>query len=76
MIDNVKDWYSVTFPDDTIVEEMNEEVTFKDIFDTPQNVYGLLEVADSTMRERIFYETANRYCNGRYSEIYQRWLIS
>ena len=70
----VRDWYVSNYPHDTLAEKINKSVTFEDIFEAPADVYDLLGVSDSLIRENIFHEIANIYYKGDYSKIYQRWL--
>ena len=73
---NIKHWYCKNFPDDELGTELNPYKTFNDIvkaLDSDEDVYGVLSVGDSVIRERVFAELADRMCVD-YSEIYNRWL--
>lgn len=75
---SVKSWYNETFPDDELGNEINPDITFYDMFralDTYKDIYALLGVDDSVVRERVFYEldelleAPKGYC-------YEQWLLS
>ena len=54
----VKDWYKDTFPDDELGNDINPNITFYDVFETLdhyKDIYELLGVDDSAIRERVFY---------------------
>lgn len=70
---NVKDWYMEKYPTDELGKEINETVTFDDIYKHTGLVYELLGVGDSVVRERVFGKIAELY-EVNYSEIYNRWL--
>lgn len=56
--DSVKDWYLNAYPDDELGNEINPDVNFQSLLVTIQlnrgDVYDLLGVHDSTIRERVF----------------------
>lgn len=54
---NVKNWYKDTFPQDELADEINDSITFYDVFnalDNHKDIYNLLGVGDSVVRERVF----------------------
>ena len=54
----VKDWYKDTFPSDELGNNINPNITFYDVFETLdhyKDIYELLGVDDSAIRERVFY---------------------
>lgn len=54
----VKDWYKDTFPSDELGDNINPDITFYDVFETLdhyKDIYELLGVDDSAVRERVFY---------------------
>jgi hypothetical protein len=72
----VKEWYMTEYPDDELGEEMNQDVTFYDLFvvlDTYKSVYDTLNVWDSIIRERVFSKLAE-IMNVDYDYIYEQWL--
>ena len=73
---NVKEWHLITFPYDELGEDINPEITFSDVFytlDKGKDIYELIGVADSLVRERIFLELSN-LSGHTYDEIYNKWL--
>lgn len=74
---NIKEWYIAEYPDDELGANIND-VTFYDLFvalDTHKNVYDVLGVGDSVVRERVFekldaiLEEPAGYC-------YDQWLLT
>ena len=57
----VKDWYLDAYASDTLGEELNDKITFKDIAESipAGTVYETLGVGDSVIRERVFAELAD-----------------
>lgn len=56
---NVKNWYKDTFPQDELADEINDNITFYDVFnalDNHKDIYNLLGVDDSVVRERVCYK--------------------
>lgn len=73
----IKNWYTKTFPQDELGQRINPDVTFEDLFvalDNYQNVYKILGVGDSVVRERCFHELSKRTGNS-YDTIYNQWLL-
>jgi hypothetical protein len=53
----LKNWYTKNYPTDDLGEEINPNVSFKDLWDclhNNQDVYKLIGVGDSVIRERLF----------------------
>lgn len=74
-LQSVRDWYVDSYPDDEIGEDINPYVTFEDVFFTlyhGEDIYDLLDVADSVMRERIFDRLAQIW-GVEYDVIYDMW---
>ena len=76
----IKEWYHTTYPDDTIVDKMRDDVTFLDLFDTLDNygdVYALIfkTGGDSIVRERCF-EKLTEIMKCDYDYIHAQWLNS
>ena len=73
---NVKNWYCETYPDDELGERINPIISFDDVFNTLDNygnLYNLIKVYDSVIRERIF-EKLSELSGHTYDEIYEQWL--
>lgn len=73
------EWYKTANPKDTEVNEqglINKDVTFADIYNALKNkedVYKILGINDSTVRQYIFSELADKlHCD--YDSIYNMWL--
>lgn len=73
----VRDWYISTYPQDKLALSISENITFQDVHNTlisGQNVYKLIGVFDSMIRENIFTELAT-IMNVDYNYIYRQWLL-
>lgn len=74
---NVRDWYIQTYPHDTQAHSITESITFEDVFNTldrRKDVYKLVGVSDSKIRENVFAELATIMEVG-YDYIYEQWLL-
>lgn len=74
----VKDWYKEFYPDDELGNEIRDNLTFYDLFrtmDRYMNVYTVLGVDDSIVRERVFDKLAE-IIDVDYGYIYDQWLMS
>jgi hypothetical protein len=74
----VKDWYIKTYPSDDLGQEINDKITFKSLWAYMNNgydVYEVLEVGDSIVRERIF-EKLSEVLGVDYNVVYNKWLMS
>jgi len=72
----VKSWYMMEYPTDTLGKEINSRITFDDVFralDSYKDIYKLLGVDDSVVRERIFEKLAE-IMGVSYDYVYQQWL--
>lgn len=72
----IRDWYIKTYPTDELGEEIDESVTFDDVFSglkSHEDFYEMIGVYDSIVRERIFDELAKSK-NVSYDKIYKLWL--
>lgn len=72
----IKDWYVKEYATDELGENINENITFEDLFNTLDNygdVYKLLGVGDSVIRERVFEKLAE-IMEVDYDYIYEQWL--
>lgn len=73
----IKKWYVGEYQNDSLGEEINESVTFEDLFNTLDSygdVYKLLGVGDSVIRERVFEKLAE-IIEVDYNYIYEQWLL-
>lgn len=74
---NVKEWYLKNYSNDDLGQEIDENITFYDIFytlDRRKDVYNTIGVDDSIIRERIFEKLADvMQCD--YNYIYEQWLL-
>lgn len=72
---NVKEWYCKTYPTDELGKEINDSITFANVLlgiAQGTDVYDIIGVSDSIVRERIFAEIAARMgCD--YNVIYNLW---
>ena len=74
----LRHYYINSYPSDTLCKEMNKYVTFVDLFeclDNYQDVYSLINVYDSLVRERLFDKLSQMMCVD-YNYIYNQWIKS
>ena len=74
----IKNYYLQQYPTDELGIEINQDITFYDLFytiDRRQDVYDLLGVYDSLVRERCFSALA-KVMKCDYEYIYNQWLLS
>lgn len=74
----IKDWYIKTYPTDDLGKEINDKITFKGFWaylSQGYDVYQVLEVSDSIVRERVFEKLSQIY-GVDYDEVYKKWLRS
>ena len=74
--EKVKDWYVKEYPTDDMGEDIDPEVSFMDVFhalDNYEDIYDVLGVGDSIIRERVFTELADRM-DVDYDYIFDQWL--
>lgn len=72
----IKEWYTKEYPTDELGAELNQDITFYDLFvvlDTYKSVYEALNVWDSIVRERVFSKLSE-IMNVDYDYIYEQWL--
>lgn len=72
----IKEWYLRSYPTDDIGQELNPDITFQGLFDAMdsyQDVYAVLGVGDSLVRERVF-EALAQVTGMSYDDIYDQWL--
>ena len=73
MENNVKRWYIDTYPTDELGKEIDDNLTFVKLASDVSNVYQLLGVWDSVVRERVFTRLSE-LMNEDYDYVYQLWL--
>lgn len=76
MEQKIKTWHSIKYPDDELAKEMDDEITFRNLWEgmnAGEDVYEMLGVYDSLIREHVFSELAKRM-NTKYETIYNKWL--
>jgi hypothetical protein len=74
----IREWYTTIYADDELGEEIKDDITFADVLETLNNyedVYEVIGVGDSIIRERIF-EKLSILLNKGYDYIYNLWLSS
>ena len=74
----IKDWYTKTYPTDDLGEEIDSKNNFKDVWlalHQGTNVYDVLGVGDSVVRERVFEELSKIF-EVDYDYVYKKWLDS
>lgn len=74
----VSEWCQKEYAYDLYSYLINQSVTFRDVLialDERKDVYKLLEVGDSTIRERIFNKLA-KIMGIDYNDIYDKWVKS
>jgi hypothetical protein len=72
----IKAWYTKAYPTDELGAKLSDSATFQDIWNAVHkglNVYSVLGVGDSLVRERVFEEVAKVY-NVDYKAIYDLWI--
>ena len=72
----VKEWYKEEYPDDDMGDDIDPEITFDDVFealDSYQDIYDVLGVGDSIIRERVFTKLAD-LMGVDYDYVYDHWL--
>lgn len=75
----IRDWYTTaeSYKDDELGKELDDEITFSKLMQgmrKGRDVYDLIGVGDSVIRERIFSALSELYAKGDYGEIYNLWL--
>lgn len=72
---NVKDYYAKNYADDELGNNIKDNVTFLQLYRALKDntdIYNLLGIADSTVRERVFKELA-KILNTDYDYVYNIW---
>ena len=70
---NVKNWYVKTYPDDGMGHDIDENITFKDLYFDLPNFYNNVAAEDTVIRERIFEKLAE-ITETSYNKIYNKWI--
>ena len=73
---NVKEWYCEEYESDELGVEINPNLTFADFYEglkLGKEVYGLLGVIDSIVRERVFDKLAD-ILGVTYDFVFDLWL--
>ena len=73
---NIRDWYLKAYPSDDLGAAINSKLTFQDIIDAlnhGNDVYSVIGVSDSVVRERIFGKISE-ILDIDYAVIYNKWL--
>ena len=76
MYGSMREWYEKRFPDDSIGSSMSDK-SFMDLFnalDNYKDVYGVIGVGDSIVRERLFWRLAE-ITGISYDDVYEQWLM-
>lgn len=74
----IRDYYMTIFPTDDLGREIDGDRTFGDLFDCLDcyhDVYDLIGVRDSVIRERLFSALAE-LMGVPYREIYDQWMMA
>ena len=74
----IRDWYMKEFPSDSLGQEIDSSVSFQDLFnalDDYKDVYAVIGVGDSVIRERCFEKLAE-IMGVDYGYVYDQWLKS
>lgn len=74
----VRSWYMAAFPSDDMGPDISKYVTFNQIRKAlyyNQDIYDVLGVVDSVVRERVFDHLAG-ILNVSYSDVYNAWINS
>ncbi len=74
--EGIKKWYLRSYPTDDLGEELNDTATFKDLWDAlneKKDVYEIIGVDDSIVRERLF-EYLSLIYEVDYSYVLNKWL--
>ena len=71
-------WYSFTYDDDPIRNDLNQHITWNTLYQGMQNgldFYELMDCGDSIQRERIFWKMSDIF-GTTYDKIYDLWINS
>ena len=74
----IKNWYKKTYPTDDLGEQIKDDITFWSLWGymaQGYDVYDVLGVGDSAIRERVF-EKLSEILGVGYDIVYNKWLSS
>lgn len=74
----LKEWYTTNYPSDELGAEINPDSTFQNLFDALdryRDVYEVIGVGDSLVRERLF-ESLEEITGYDYQTIYEQWMMA
>lgn len=74
----LKEWYTTNYPSDELGAEINPDLTFQNLFDALdqyKDVYEVIGVGDSLVRERLF-ESLAEITGYDYQIIYEQWMMA
>ena len=74
--ENIKAWYTATYPNDEAGQGIDESLTFEEVYHAlsmNDDIYDTIGVGDSVIRERIFQELSYIY-RVSYDDIYDKWI--
>mgnify|MGYP003652403687 CR=1 FL=1 len=74
----LRKYYIQSYPSDKLGEDINKDITFVNLFeclDNYQDVYSLINVYDSLVRERLFDKLAD-IIGVDYKYVYNQWIQS
>lgn len=74
--EKIKDWYIKNYPKDELGDDINNVNTFEDLWNginNQKNVYTIIGVGDSLIRERLFQNLSLIY-DVDYNYVYKKWL--
>ena len=73
---DIKEWYQATYPDDDMGEDIIPNTDWRTLWLallSNQDIYDIIGVGDSVVRERIFQELADTM-GVDYNVVYYVWL--
>ena len=76
-LNRIKDFYTTLYSDDDLGKEINPDITFKDMYNAlldHKEIYEVIGVGDSIIREQLFTVLAGLFTNGNYEKIDDLWL--
>ena len=74
----LKEWYTTNYPSDELGAGINPDSTFQNLFDALdqyRDVYEVIGVGDSLVRERLF-ESLAEITGYDYQIIYEQWMMA
>lgn len=74
-MENIKEYYTTTFPADELGQEINPNATFLGLLANIGDTYEYVGVVDSLVRERLFERLAEML-ETTYDAVYSVWVKS